>query len=576
MARRWKMLCMLAGFGLLHFASGCGGQADEEASREETARDRTTSALASPAGFQQGVSPSTSYAGASDSTRKHTNALLRFDVGAIAYGSKVTSVSLTVNVTNRTSGSGYALFALARAWSEGQATWQAAATGSDWGSPGAAGPSDRTSEPLASLTPTTTGKVTVTLNAAGVAAVQSWVDDPALNFGFVMDTADNADGLGFDASNAPVTANRPRLDVTFDPPRPVSPYPIYTAAEVEAWSTTNPEYTRLAGSWAANVNRTYAPYGTEVSSIERDVLKDEAVYIKTQAVLWAADGNVARKDKVIELLNDLRSIQTWQWDSVEQYRLVAGWVTTNIAQAAAIVGYRDPELTRFLVNVNYPLMDWPGASNWQASFADSKLAVAVYVNDPLLYADAKAYFYKRLPQSIYHSAYDGNKVAPCLASSGAPSPSATILAWGGNWGAAQVRPDFTFVDPSYVTDGFSSETIRDLGHVSMGLGAWANAARTILAHGDGLEKHAYDRLRAGYVVHARRVLAYKNTGTTPAPLTVRGHGGGAMNQGWLPAQRLFGADTPTDVITLLGHSDVRSSPAAGANHLVAESFADGP
>jgi hypothetical protein len=35
-------------------------------------------------------------------------------------------------------------------------------------------------------------------------------------------------------------------------------------------------------------------------------------------------------------------------------------------------------------------MDWPGAGNWQGSFADSKLAVAAYLNDDALYADAKA------------------------------------------------------------------------------------------------------------------------------------------------------------------------------------------
>jgi hypothetical protein len=80
-------------------------------------------------------------------------------------------------------------------------------------------------------------------------------------------------------------------------------YPVYTRAEIDAWSTGSVEYTRLAGSWAGNMNRTYAPFDTEISSEERDVFRDQSVYIKVQAVLWAADGNAARRNKVRPLLN---------------------------------------------------------------------------------------------------------------------------------------------------------------------------------------------------------------------------------------------------------------------------------
>jgi hypothetical protein len=559
--------------------------------------------VASPitSAFQKGVSPAASYAGVVDTTLRqsapttaagasgtvsadyddpagslqHTSGLLKFDLGSIPAGSKVTKVTLEVNVTNKTSGSGYVLYPLSRAWSESQATWQAPSSGKSWAAVGARGSGDRGSAAIGSLAPTVTGKAKVTLNAAGIAAVQSWVDQPSNNFGFVIDTDNNYDGLQFDSSNASVAANRPSLVVTYSPAAAKSPYPVYTQAEVDAWSTSNPEYTRLANSWAGNVNRAYASYGTQVSSTERDVLKDEAVYIKTQAVLWAADGNAARRNKVIALLDDMGSITSWQWDSVEQYRLVSGWASTNLAQAAAIVGYHDPDFTNFLVEVNYPIMDWPGSNNWNASFADSKLAIAVYVGDEDLYEDAKEYFYSHIAQSNYHSAYDGNKVKPCLGSNGTPSSNVTIRNWGGYWGAAQVKADYTFVNPGYVTDGFNAETIRDLGHVSMGLGAWMHAARTIRAHGDVLEQHAYDRLHAAYTLHAHRVLTYKNTGTIPAPVPVKGDGGGSMNQSWRGAKVFFGSDTPAEVTALCNHADVKTYPAAGANHLVAEPFADG-
>jgi hypothetical protein len=428
---------------------------------------------------------------------------------------------------------------------------------------------------MATLAPSTTGKATVTFNAAGVGAVQNWINNPRQNFGFVVDTANDADGLQFDSSDASVPTNRPMLAVTFNPPVVKSPYPVYTQAEVDAWSTSSSEYTRLASSWAGNVTRAYAPYGTQISTTERDILRDESVYIKTQAVLWAADGNPARKTKVAALLDSMRSITSWAWDSVEQYRLVCGWASTNLAQAAAIIGYHDPEFTRFLVEVNYPIMDWPGSNNWNASFADSKLAIAVYVGDENLYAGAKAYFYAHIAQSNYHAHYDGNKVEPCLKSDGTPDTAGTINNWGGIWGAPQVKSDFTFVNPSYVTSGFNAETIRDLGHVSMGLGAWMHGVRTIRAHGDVLEQQAYDRLRAAYELHAHRVLTYKNTGTMPAPVTVKGDGGGAMNQSWYGARVLFGSDTPAEVISMCNYPDVKSYPAAGANHLVDEAFADG-
>lgn len=604
MSRRREWLVLFSVLGLSSLQPGCAEAIDDDAAADddEVTALPTASELAVTGGFQMGVSPSSSYAGVVDATiresapttndgtggtlsadfddpagtRKRTNALLKFDLASIPRGSKVTSVSLTLNVTNRTTGTPYTLHALGRAWSETQVTWQRASSSVAWASPGARGSSDRTSDTLGSLLPTATGKFTVTFTAAGVAAVQRWVDDPSKNFGFVVDTTSNYDGLVFDSSNASVAANRPRLAVAYDPPREVSPYPIYTRAEVDGWSTANPEYTRLANSWAGNVNRAYAPYGTEISSTERDLLRDESVYLKVQAVLFAADGNVARKNKVVSRLNELRPVTSWQWDSVEQYRLVAGWASTNLAQAAALVGYRDPQFTRFLVNVNYPIMDWSGANNWQASFADSKLAIATYLGDEALYADAKAYFYRHIAESNYHSAYDGNKVVPVLNASGNVDVAGTIRTWGGYWGAPQVKSDFTFVNPSYVVDGFNSETIRDLGHVSMGLGAWMHGARTILAHGDTLDRHAYDRLRAAYALHAKRVLAYKRTGVIPVPVPVRGDGGSALNLGWFGARRLFGSATPADVVTLCGHADVKGIGAAGALHLAAEAFADGP
>ncbi|MBN2803367.1 MAG: hypothetical protein JXR91_09755 [Deltaproteobacteria bacterium] len=351
-------------------------------------------------------------------------------------------------------------------------------------------------------------------------------------------------------------------------------YPVYTRAEIDAWSTDSPEYTRLASSWAGNVNRPHTSYGTEISSVERDVLKDESGYMKVQAVLWAADANDERRAKVAAMLDELRSVTSWQTDPGEQYRLVAGWACTNLAQAAAIIGYMDPDFTSFLVDVCYPILDWSNGPNWHASFADSRLAIAAYAGDPDLWEDAMAYFNLRIAQSIYHSSYDSNTVSPLLDSNETPQVGLTKLHWGEGVGACQINDDFTPANPMLFPDGVNAERMRDLGHVSMGLGAFMHAARTVLAQGEILEPHAYDRLREAYAHHGNRVLVYLQTGVIPDPNTIQGDGGGALKQGWFGARKLFGVDTPADVVTLCAHPEITGFSAAGANHLVAEGFAD--
>ena len=65
----------------------------------------------------------------------------------------------------------------------------------------------------------------------------------------------------------------------------------------------------------------------------------------------------------------------------------------------------------------------------------------------------------------------------------------------------------------------------------------------------------------------------KITGTVPAP-SVAGAPSGDRLQGWYGARKLFGANTPSNVLRLLTRAEVTGYPPAGANHLVAEQFAD--
>ena len=140
-------------------------------------------------------------------------ALLKWDLGNIPVGERIESVSLTVNVTDR-SNDGYQIYAVKRDWREHEVTWIAAASGNSWEIAGVQGSSDRGAEVLGTITAPQVGSITVEFNAAGVAAVQAWVDDPATNFGIVLQNYDNGDGLRLSSREAATATLRPALTVT--------------------------------------------------------------------------------------------------------------------------------------------------------------------------------------------------------------------------------------------------------------------------------------------------------------------------------------------------------------------------
>jgi hypothetical protein len=136
------------------------------------------------------------------------SALLRFNVTAVPTDATVTSAALVLEVTNDTPDS-YFVYEAQRRWLAGEATWKLARAGVPWATPGA---HDETTDRGTSVLATLTGAIgsrTFPLNAAGVAVVQKWVNDPALNLGLVIQNyaAATGDAIAF-ASNQ---ASTPRL-----------------------------------------------------------------------------------------------------------------------------------------------------------------------------------------------------------------------------------------------------------------------------------------------------------------------------------------------------------------------------
>lgn len=189
--------------------------------------------------FQNGVLPSSSYAGMIDTILKQGSAtsnfgtgttlevdgddgsgvdksiLLKWDTSAIPTSAVATSASLTFKVVDTTA-SAYQLYQIKQSWVETQATWNIFATGSNWQTAGAFGANDRGTAVLGTAGPATSGTLyTITLNTAGLAVVQSWINNPASNFGLIIGSATNTDGLDFSSSEVSATADRPKLTVIY-------------------------------------------------------------------------------------------------------------------------------------------------------------------------------------------------------------------------------------------------------------------------------------------------------------------------------------------------------------------------
>jgi hypothetical protein len=234
--RGWQVAsgAVLLALGAIAASVGCSGAESEEALGEARLEAVTPVTVT----FQNGALPTSSYAGTDDATIRQssptTNAgsastceadgddgsgadkscLLRWSLSGIPAGSLVQSASITLRVTDSSSNS-YGVYAIVRPWVESQTTWERADSATLWATAGAMGPSDRGAQ-LGSITGST-GDRSVTLNAAGISLVQSWVDG-GTNAGIIIASTSSTNGIDFASSEASTVARRPRLTITYLPP----------------------------------------------------------------------------------------------------------------------------------------------------------------------------------------------------------------------------------------------------------------------------------------------------------------------------------------------------------------------
>jgi hypothetical protein len=378
---------------------------------------------------------------------------------------------------------------------------------------------------------------------------------------------------------------------------------VHTQAEIAEWSTGS-LHTSLAGTSLGNVSRTVGSWSTSLVDANLTTLLGDAHHMKVQAVLGQADSSTrtARWNKVAAMADDLASVTSWDFSTAHTGRLWRGWIITNWCQALAITGYRSTGFDTFLQAVacgwtgpgSRGTMDWVTGGNWFASFADSRLAAASYLEDEAMWADAKAFFEFRLPQTVFHRTHDGDYVAPLRNGDWPGTQTDSISSgrstshWGGTWSVAQIdstreavyrgptMPDYAQLTP--FEDGVNAERTRDISHETMSIASWVQAARTIRAC-DQLSTHARDRLVefAGY--HAPRCLSWIDESTLLQPYGVEGSPAGVAGtsyaMGWYGIRRflsLVGASVPSAVTTLLSRSTIQSNNLTGGNGIMADRY----
>jgi hypothetical protein len=201
--------------------------------------------------FQDGVSPTSFYRGTSDTmiseddpnrnfgavdrlgidgddppgSRKDRSILLSWSLTEIPKYSSITFASISLHFDNRSndyySKDRYSLYAMKRDWDEGQATWNKSQISSFWSLPGALSTNDR-SYFIGSFVPNQGQEQTIVLNSIGVAMVQTWVNDPARNYGLILASPTNTDGADFLSSETSISTYRPKLTISYLPKETIS------------------------------------------------------------------------------------------------------------------------------------------------------------------------------------------------------------------------------------------------------------------------------------------------------------------------------------------------------------------
>ena len=121
----------------------------------------------------------------------------------------VDSATIVLRIIS-TSNQVYKLYPANRAWVDSQANWTNATSTQSWQVPGALGPADRGTS-FKEFTPDSAVQMQLQLDATGIALVQTWINNPALNNGIIVGHETSADGFSFASFEYANSGLRPKL-----------------------------------------------------------------------------------------------------------------------------------------------------------------------------------------------------------------------------------------------------------------------------------------------------------------------------------------------------------------------------
>lgn len=210
--------------------------------------------------LQDGVSSGGAYTGTADTWLNENNAtqqngadnaisidgqnpleelgLIRWDLAPIPAEAQVQRASLVLNIIDSTTNT-YEAYQALRAWNESQATFNVAATGVNWQTPGARGAADRGTTVLASVGfgGTVPARLAFPLNAAGTALVGDWVSGLAPNNGLIISDATAGSGMEFTSAEGATAGVRPLLLVSYTLPSVAPPTVVGVQVRGSVWTS---------------------------------------------------------------------------------------------------------------------------------------------------------------------------------------------------------------------------------------------------------------------------------------------------------------------------------------------------
>ncbi len=211
------------------------------------------------------------------------------------------------------------------------------------------------------------------------------------------------------------------------------------------------------------------PYGRP--NIGGDDLSKGSNMAYNCALMGYLTGEKAYSAKAIEIINAWSPV-IWDLD-YNDAKLLAGWTGHLLCNSAEILrytnsGWQQKDMDRFtqmLMTVYYPLIRfyYPQANgNWDGAIIHTILAMAIFTDNREMFDNALGHF--------YHSPVNGSI--------------------------------FKYIYPS----GQCQESMRDQGHVQLGLGEFAGAAKVAFTQGVDLFSTANNRIGLGYEYTAQFLL----------------------------------------------------------------------